>query len=273
MSTKRLTPTKGSFQAEYLRSGDPYELSHGHAILCLPTGGQGSRANLLGGVVLDSDPAVDEAGVDTGFSPSPGMLRAPDVAVGKIPNAPGWVKGVPSLAVEYADSGQDEAELANKIKDLIGCGTGMIWVVRLTGPRRVEVHRPRRAVQVYFPGQLLTAPGVLKNPVPVEALYDRNAAHEAALRNLLQRRGYSSIEEIRTEARAEGKAEGKTEGKTEGKASLLLLQFHYRFGSVPAEIESYVRVADSDHLDEWSKQLIDGKSLSEIFSTLHFSNR
>jgi len=72
----------GPFRADQIRSGDPYELSDGHPIRCLPTGGRGSRANLIGAAVLDSDPAVESAGVDTGFALSPTTLRAPDVAVG-----------------------------------------------------------------------------------------------------------------------------------------------------------------------------------------------
>ncbi|KYF53742.1 hypothetical protein BE08_09485 [Sorangium cellulosum] len=44
--------------------------------------------------------------------------------------------------------------------------------------------------------------------MPVEALYDREAAHEATLRNLLQRRGYEDIEAIREEGRKEGHTQG-----------------------------------------------------------------
>lgn len=108
----------GPFRADQIRPGDPYELSNGHAINCMGTGGRGSRAKLLGGLVLDSDPAVEEAGVDTGYAPWPDTLRAPDVAVGNVPDAPGWIEGVPPLAVEYADTGQDEKELATKISEL-----------------------------------------------------------------------------------------------------------------------------------------------------------
>jgi hypothetical protein len=40
---------------------------------------------------------------------------------------------------------------------------------------------------------------VLQNPVPVEALYDRSAAHEVALNNLLQREGYRDLDAVRAE--------------------------------------------------------------------------
>ncbi len=38
MSQPRPT-SHGPFRAEQIRSGDPYELSDGHAIECMPTGG------------------------------------------------------------------------------------------------------------------------------------------------------------------------------------------------------------------------------------------
>ncbi|MCP4701759.1 MAG: Uma2 family endonuclease, partial [Gammaproteobacteria bacterium] len=120
----------GPFQADELRSGEPYELSNGYPVSCMPTGSRGAQANLLGGQVLKSDPDVKSAGVDAGFSPSPGMMRAPDVAVGDMPDKSGWAPGTPALAVEYADSGQDEAELASKIRDLLAAGTRFIWVMR-----------------------------------------------------------------------------------------------------------------------------------------------
>src|SRR6185503_12642982 len=101
-----------------------YELSNGHAVHCLPTGGSGSQPNRLGASVVGWDPAVKEAGVDTGYSPEPGTLRAPDVAVGNVPDQPGWVKGAPDLAIEYADAGQDEEKLEEKIADLLAACRG-----------------------------------------------------------------------------------------------------------------------------------------------------
>lgn len=65
--------------ADQLRSGDPYELSHGHAIRCMPAEGGTSSFIRLGASVLGWDPQVTEAGVATGYSPAPDMLRAPDI--------------------------------------------------------------------------------------------------------------------------------------------------------------------------------------------------
>jgi Uma2 family endonuclease len=201
---RTLSTSKGPFRADQIRSGDPYELSNGHAIHCMTTGGRGSRANLLGGSVLDSDPAVEEAGIDTGYSPTSDTLRAPDVAVGNVPDTPGWVQGAPPLAVEYADTGQDEKELAAKVSELLAAGTRKVWVVRLSGPRRVEVHESGQEPRLVRPGEELTAPGILQNPVPVDALYDRQAAHAVTLRNLLQRQGYKDLDEVRGEGQLQG---------------------------------------------------------------------
>lgn len=198
---------KGPFRADQLHEGDRYELHEGHAIYCAPTGARGSRRNLTAGSLLDSDPNVTEAGVDTGYSPKQSSLRAPDVAVGHVPDEPGWVSGAPQLALEYADVGQDERELQSKIVDLLGTGTRYVWVVRLVGPRRVEVYEPGRAMRTIGDDGQLHAPGVLANPVPVTALYDRDVAHELTLRNLLQRHGYAGLDDVRDRSKAEGKAE------------------------------------------------------------------
>ena len=95
---------------------------------------------------------MESAGFDTGFTPDEKNLRAPDIAVGNVPDKPGWVSGVPPLAVEYADVGQDEQELQAKIHTLLGAGTRYVWVVRLTGPRRVEVYESHASPYSAYPG-------------------------------------------------------------------------------------------------------------------------
>jgi len=125
MSRPALTK-RGPFRADQLHDGDPYELSNGYPILCLPTGGRGSAAVRTGAAVLGSDPLVEAAGVDTGYSPSPETLRAPDIAIGNVPKEPGWVQGSPLLAVEYADTGQDEKDLPVKIRELLDAGTRFV---------------------------------------------------------------------------------------------------------------------------------------------------
>jgi hypothetical protein len=205
-------PEMGPFRADQLRPGDRYELDSGHPVYCAPAGGSHATPNLLGAAAVATDPKVTEAGVDAGFAPRPNMLRAPDVAIGNVPNEPGWVHGAPELAIEYADIGQDEPELERKIRDLLAAGTKYLWIVRLTGPRRVDVHEKGKAVRSVLPGAFLTAPGVLQNPVLVEALYDRDAAERTTLTNLLQRKGYQDLDAVLAAGEAKGRAEGRADG-------------------------------------------------------------
>jgi Uma2 family endonuclease len=266
MRSKPSSKDRGPFKAEHLRSGDSYELSNGHAILCLPTGGSGSEPNRLGASVVGWDPAVEEAGVDTGYSPEPGMLRAPDVAVGNVPNKPGWVPGAPNLAIEYADVGQDEEQLQQKITDLLEAGTRYLWVVRLTGPRRVEVHERGKKMLSVLPGEKLTAPGVLKNPVAVEALYDRSEAERATLTNLLQRQGYEDLEAVLAKGRAEGRAEGRDEGRNEALAAAVIAVLEARqIRITKAARERIERSSDPAELDRWVRRAAVIHKLGELF--------
>ncbi|HEY3355295.1 MAG TPA: Uma2 family endonuclease [Polyangia bacterium] len=247
---------RGPFRADQLHEGDRYELSRGHPVYCEPAGGRGAGTNLAGGEVLDTDPDVDSAGVDAGFSPAPDLLRAPDVAVGNVPNEPGWIKGAPLLALEYADTGQDEGKLQQKICDLMEAGTKHVWVARLMGQRRVEVYEPGRELRVAVSGEALAAPGILRNPVPVDALFDRKLAHELVLRNLLQRRGYESLEHLR--------AEGEAKGRTEGRAEALLAIFAARQFAVTDEERGRVLACrDLGLLERWITRAVTAASVAE----------
>jgi len=190
----------GPFRAHQIRDGDHYELRDGHAIHCMTAGEQHAKANLAGGRVLATDPEVaGAAGVDAGFSfNGESNLRAPDISTG-VGDGPGWMRSAPPLAVEYAGKGQDEAELQAKIKELLAAGTLYMWVVRLTGRLRVEVYTAGQPMQVVEAEGVLTAPGILRNPVPVRALVDGKAANAATLRNLLNAEGYESLDEVRAE--------------------------------------------------------------------------
>lgn len=259
--------SRGPFRADQLHKGDPYELSNGHAIRVLPQGGLTSRAQVAGTRALTTDPAVDSSGIDTGFSPEPGTLRAPDIAIGNVTDVPGWVPGVPPLAVEYAGPGQDEKELDKKIGELSAAGTVWIWVVRTMGPRRVEIYKGAVLVQVALPGQHIEAPGILANPVLVDALYDDDAANEAALRNLLQRAGYASLDAVRDEGQAEGKAEGKVEGKAEGRAAALLDLLDAR--NLPVDDAARARILGTREealLSRWLRAAVSASSIDDVFA-------
>jgi len=214
-------PASGPFRADQLHDGDRYELSNGHPIYCAPAGPEHGSRSLTGAAVIASDPDVEWAGVDVGFSVTPETLRAPDVAVAAPTAARGWREGAPPLAVEYAGVGQDEPDLRVKIGELLAGGSNSVWVVRLIGPRRVEVHRPGQPMQVYGSGDDLTAPGILRNPIPVDALFDRAAADRTVMRNLLQRAGYDGLDAVRAEGRSEARREGLRKGIAESILALL----------------------------------------------------
>jgi Uma2 family endonuclease len=205
-AARPILESPGQLRAEQISPGSRYELRDGHAVYCAPTGGDGARATIEGAQVLNTDPAVEEAGIDAGYSWGPGNLRAPDIAVGDVPDEPGWIAGIPPLAVEYAGVGQEEDDLQKKIEAMILTGTRWVWVVRLTGERRVEVHQKGKPPRTLKPGAELRAPGVLKNAIPVEALFDRDASRRATLKNLLQREGYESLEAVRDAGRIEARA-------------------------------------------------------------------
>jgi len=276
MLKKQADYTGGPFRAEHLRPGDPYELDDGHPIECLPSGGRHANASLNGGLALETDPDVELAGFDAGFTPDEHNLRAPDIAVGNVPDEPGWVSGAPPLAVEYADTGQDEQDLQKKIWTLLGAGTRYVWVVRLTGVRRVEVYEPRASRSLAYPGERLEAPGILANPVPVEALYDPDAARESALRNLLQRRGYAALDAVREEGKEEGKKEGRKEGKKEGREegwetgqlALVLRQLRRAIGQVPETESRRIVRLDDDGLGALAEALLDFRDKGDLTAWL-----
>lgn len=240
----------------HVRPGDRYELSDGHPVYCAPSGGDGARGSVAGGQVLDTDPDVEQSGFDAGYTSDDEQLRAPDVAVGNVPDAPGWIRGAPALAVEYAGSGQDEGELQKKIAELLQAGTRYLWVVRLIGPRRVEVHEPGQPMRTLGPGEQLTASGVLRNPVPVEALYDRSAAHEATLRNLLQRKGYAGLEGVLNE--------GRRQGLDEGRRATLLEQLEAKYGKLESDVVGRVQKASGEQLRRWAQRLLTAPALADV---------
>ncbi len=256
---------RGPFRADQVRSGDPYELSRGHPIVCAPTGYEGSEAIRLGATVLGSDPAVTRVGVDTGIALGPDTLRAPDVAVNYTPGDGTWATAVP-LAVEYAGEGQDEADLRDKIAELHAAGTRWVWVVRLVGERRVEVHENGALVRVVGADGVLEAPGVLALSVPVRALFERDAAHETTLRNLLAAKGVPSLDAGRKEGLDAGRKEGLDAGLLASRRDVLRMLLEAAGVVVTADDEARVAAcADLAALDAWILRARVARSRGEVF--------
>lgn len=214
---------------------------------------------MTGAAAIASDPAVEWAGIDAGFTPEAGTLRAPDLAIGAPASGRGWIPGAPPLAVEYAGVGQDEADLQTKIGELLRGGSLFVWVVRLVGPRRVEVHCPGESIRVLGIGETLEAPGILRNPVPVEALFERAAADRVTLRNLLQRAGYEDLEAVR----AEGLEQGREEGVAESILTLLAVR---GLAAAPQVVERIRTCRDLEQLRTWLQAAARVTEASDLFS-------
>jgi Uma2 family endonuclease len=270
---KRYAP--GPMTVYQLQEGERYELHEGRPVYVAPTGSDGARGALVGGHVIDTDPQVKIAGLDGGFALDAKTLRAPDIAVGDMPDAPGWIEGAPVLAVEYASTGQDEAQLQLKIKELLRAGTQFVWVVRLIGVRRVEIHEPGRPMRVAHVGEDLLAPGVLQNPIPVQAMFDRQMAHDLTLRNLLQRKGYRDLDAVREESHEQGRRRGEEEGRLrgyeQGRAQTLREALHTillarGLGLAPAEAERIASCHDAEQLERWLRRAATAHTAAEVLA-------
>jgi len=256
MSTRPLTNERGPFEARQIRPGDRYELSNGHPIYCAPTGGDGARATVIGAQVIASDPDAEGVAMDAGFTSEDGNLRAPDISVG-VPDKPGWVRGTPPLAVEYASIGQDEVALQKKIAELLAAGTTQVWVVRLVGPRRVEVHAPGAPIRTLTGHDELTAPGILRKPIQVAMLYDNTLAQERIFENLLERHGYKDLDAVREE--------GREEGELAAHRSVLTALLEQRFGPLSAELRQTLSTSTSTQLNTWTGRILTAASLDTVF--------
>lgn len=254
----------GPYRASQLREGDRYELSQGHVLECAPAGNRHAQAHGDGAMVLRSDPAAaGRFGIDLGIAAEDDQsLRAPDLVVGVSARRPGWERSCPPLAVEYADVGQNEEALQEKIAALLAGGTELVWVVRLVGPLRVEVHARGRAMVVAGLDEELHAPGVLCNPVPVRALVETDAANAVALRNLLQIHGYGSVADIRAEGEAQGEARGEARGLAKAILRVLAARGMVATDAQVAEIRGCQEEAT---LNGWLVRAVSAGSVEAIF--------
>lgn len=131
--------------------------------------------------------------------------------------------------------------------------------MRLVSPRRVEIHEPGVAMRTVGDEATLTAPGVLKLPVPVRALYDRDAAHEVTLRNLLAAKGYGSLDAVREEAREEGREE-------ESRSALLATIAARGWALDDADARRVSTCRDLPTLRAWTIRSVTAASLDAVFA-------
>ncbi|HRI63213.1 MAG TPA: hypothetical protein PK156_03220, partial [Polyangium sp.] len=168
------------------------------------------------------------------------------------------------------DTGQDEPKRRQKIAGLLGEGTRLIWVVRLHGPRCVEVHMPNAPVRLARMGEVLEAPGILRNPVPVSALYDPQEAKRLALRNLLQAEGYENLQAVKDEGHHQGLEQGLEQGLDKGRiveARVSLRRVLAR-RKLSLSTENDARIeqcTDREMLERWLDVAVDASTIEQVF--------
>ncbi len=237
----------GPWRAHHIREGEPYEVSNGHLLYCLPNDGPRSRAHSAAAGVLSAAALHPYCALlDAGFTWSRGRyLRAPNLAVGSVDSEdPGWVVIPPQLALEYTDDRKDEHYLPCKLAELFEFGTRLIWVVHLTGPLRVEIHEPGTPPRIVEADDMLAAPGILAGAFPVRALIDPEVARKAVLHFLLAKKGYRSLEAVREE------------GRVDQARTILRIQLAARGWTLPAPLDARITACtDLPTLMRWLTQV------------------
>ncbi len=121
-------------------------------------------------------------------------------------------------------------------------------------------------MRVFGSGEQLAAPGILHNPVDVDALFEQAAADRAVLRNLLQRAGYAGLDAVRDEGREKGREEGLETGRGEGIAESILTLLDERGVGIPPEVEARVRgCRDPDALKAWLRRAARVEDAMRVF--------
>ena len=67
------------------------------------------------------------------------------------------------------------------------------------------------------------------------------------------------------EAFAEGERKGFKRGEQQGEYLLLFNQLEKRFGTLPVPVAQRLQDATTDKLERWALNLLDAKSLDEVF--------
>ena len=110
---------------------------------------------------------------------------------------------------------------------------------------------------------------------PAREVLDKKLVAAAAKFKVGQKEGVmgSMMEDLKAEGHAKGRIEGRAEGLVEGEAEGLakgvaksltsLLEF--RFGPLPAAVQSRINWADLDELYEWLGKVLDATSLEVMF--------
>ena len=74
------------------------------------------------------------------------------------------------------------------------------------------------------------------------------------------------MQQGRQEGRHEGRQQGRQEGRQEGEQTMLRKLLVRRFGPLDAVTEQRLQQATADELERWAENLLDARSLAEVFN-------
>ena len=77
------------------------------------------------------------------------------------------------------------------------------------------------------------------------------------------------FENYKKQCRAEGRSEGLSEGIFEGQLKILASQIRKKFGQLQADILQKLNTATEEQLKLWSENILDAKTLPEVFRPLN----
>lgn len=101
--------------------------------------------------------------IASGYRLARHTVRGPDVSFVRASRLQGpdeYFDGAPDLAVEIVSPGDDASDLRQEIKQYLGAGTSVVWVV-YPRSRQIEIHTPDKTIRSLGVEDRLEAPELL----------------------------------------------------------------------------------------------------------------
>ena len=103
--------------------------------------------------------------------------------------------------------------------------------------------------------------------IDIYSALDDNQMHEYQARYPQENSKMVGLtERLLKQGRLEGRQEGKLEGRQEGELNILQRQLSRRFGPLDPTTEQRLQQASSDDLERWADNILDARTLDEVFS-------
>jgi Uma2 family endonuclease len=100
---------------------------------------------------------------ESGYRLTPHTVRGPNVSfvrTSRLQDPDEYFDGAPDLAVEIVSPGDDASDLREKIRQYLGAGTSVVWVV-YPRSRQIEIHTSDKTIRRLGVEDILEAPELL----------------------------------------------------------------------------------------------------------------